>query len=242
MEDSNIVTDEKKNIIDKKKIVALAFQGENFSSKFLICWTNTLSHLWQTGNYEFLIACGDNQSLMHSRLRTLGLNNEIHKPFNNSKFDYWISIDNNMLFSPQQLIDMINSLEEHPVVSGLFKLDDGISYNAIKDLDNQYFSKNGSFKFLQQDDLDKWKKEMETKYIPVDYVGLSFIGARYDVLHKLEYPFFNGENLIIKKEDDTEYNIVTSEDYNFCKKIKEAGFQIMLNIDIRLGNLVKLVI
>ena len=66
----------------EKKIVALAFQGEQFSSKFLLCWTNTLSVLWQSGNYEFLIACGDNNSLIHSRMRTLGLNNEIHKPFN----------------------------------------------------------------------------------------------------------------------------------------------------------------
>ena len=87
------------NNISTKKIIALAFQGENFSSKFLLCWTNTLSYLWQSGNYEFLIASGDNSSIFHSRLRTLGLNNEIQKPFNGSKFDYWITIDKNMLFT-----------------------------------------------------------------------------------------------------------------------------------------------
>ena len=57
----------------EKKIIALAFQGEKFSSKFLLCWTNTLTVLWQTGKYEFLVACGDNPSIYHSRLRTLVL-------------------------------------------------------------------------------------------------------------------------------------------------------------------------
>ena len=62
----------------EKKIIALAFQGEKFSSKFLLCWTNTLTVLWQTGKYEFLVACGDNPSIYHSRLRTLGLLSLIH--------------------------------------------------------------------------------------------------------------------------------------------------------------------
>tara|TARA_Y100000389_G_scaffold191479_1_gene217721 strand:- start:3381 stop:4118 length:738 start_codon:yes stop_codon:yes gene_type:complete len=238
-EDKILTVDEKEK---KKYIIALAFQGEQFSSKFLLCWTNTLSFLWQSGDYEFLIACGDNSSIFHSRLRTLGLNNEIHTPFNNNKFDYWISIDNNMLFSPQHIIDLINSLEEHHVVSGLYKADDAINYNAIKNIDNNDFIKNGSFKYLVQDELDMWKKDMESKYIPVDYVGLSFFGARSEVLQKLEYPFFNGDNIILKKEDGTNYNIVPSEDYNFCKNIKDAGYQIMLNTDLRLGNAVKLVV
>ena len=76
-------TENKEQQVNKeKKVIALAFQGQKFSSKFLLCWTNTLSFLWQSGNYEFLIANGDNASIFHSRLRTLGLNNQVHKQKN----------------------------------------------------------------------------------------------------------------------------------------------------------------
>lgn len=214
----------------EKKVIALAFQGQKFSSKFLLCWTNTLSFLWQSGNYEFLIANGDNASIFHSRLRTLGLNNQVHKPFNGAKYDYWITIDNNILFTPQQLLDMIKSLDEHDVVSGLYKSEDAVNFFAIKELDNDYFKENGSYKYLTQEDLDNWKKEMDTKYVPVDFVGLSFFGAKSNVFEKLNYPYFDGENIVMDK-----YNVVPSEDYNLCKNIKKAGYTIMLNTDIRLG-------
>ena len=226
----------------EKKIIALAFQGEKFSSKFLLCWTNTLTVLWQTGKYEFLVACGDNPSIYHSRLRTLGLNNEIHQPFNNNKFDYWITIDYNMLFTPQQLIDLIESLEEHPVVSGLYKSDDAVNFFAVKTLDNDYYSKNGSYKFLTQEDLDNWKSEAGSKYMPIDFTGLSFFALKQEVIQKLKYPYFNGDILTIQKEDKNEYKIVTGEDYNFCKNIRDAGYTIMLNTDLRLGNAVNIVI
>jgi hypothetical protein len=240
--DNNIVNNDEKQETVQKKVIALAFQGEKFSSKFLLCWTNTLTVLWQTGKYEFLVACGDNPSIYHSRLRTLGLNNEIHKPFNGNKFDYWITIDYNMLFTPQQLIELIESLEEHPVVSGLYKSEDAVNYFAVKTLDNDYYSKNGSYKFVTQEDLDNWKKETESKYMAIEFTGLSFFGAKYEVIEKLKYPYFNGDILSIKKQDEGEYKIITGEDYNFCKNVKEAGYTIMLNTELRLGNSVNIVI
>ena len=226
----------------EKKVVALSFVGENFSSKFLLCWTNTLSILWQSGEYEFLIATGDNPSLYHSRLRSLGLNNEIIRPFNNTKFDYWVTIDSSILFSPQQVIELIKSLDEHPIVSGLYKTNDGVSYNAVKQLDNDYFATNGHYQYLLQDDVDNWTKEVNAKYMPVEFVGLSFFGMRSDVFEKLEYPFFDGERVVIKKDDTTTYDIVPSEDYNLCKKLLSKDYKIMLNTELRVGNSINFVV
>lgn len=236
--DNNIIPN---NLNNEKKIIALAFQGEYFSSKFLLCWTNTLSVLWQSGNYEFLIASGDNYSIFHSRLRSLGLNNEIQVPFNNNKYDYWITIDKNILFTPQQLIELISSLEEHPVVSGLYKTEDAVNYFAVEKIDLDYFANNGSFKFISQDDIDKWRTEQNTKYIPVEFTGLSFIGLRSEVLKNMDYPYFNGDNIIINN-DTKNLNIVPTEDYNFCKNIINKNYKIMLNIDLRVGNAVNLII
>ena len=80
-----------------------------------------------------------------------------------------------MLFTPQQLIDLIESLEEHPVVSGLYKSEDAVNFFAVKTLDNYYYSKNGSYKFLTQEDVDNWKSEAGSKYMPIDFTGLSFL-------------------------------------------------------------------
>ena len=63
------------------------------------------------------------------------------------------------------------------------------------------------------------------------------------VFDKLEYTYFNGDNLVIQKSDNSgTYNVVPSEDYNFCLKLKNAGYQVMLNTDLRLGNSVNLII
>ena len=78
--------------------------------------------------------------------------------------------------------------------------------------------------------------------MPIDFTGLSFFGVKHEVIQKLKYPYFNGDILTIQKEDKTDYKIVTGEDYNFCKNIRDAGYTIMLNTDLRLGNSVNIVI
>ena len=74
---------------------------------------------------------------------------------------------------------------------------------------------------LTQEEIDNWKKETDSKYLPIEFTNLSFFGLRYEVLEKLKYPYFNGDILTIKKDDTSEYKIVTGEDYNLCKNIRE---------------------
>ena len=52
----------------------------------------------------------------------------------------------------------------------------------------------------------------------------------------------NEEKKLYKKSIGDQYKIVTGEDYNLCKDIREAGFTIMLNTELRLGNSVNIVI
>ena len=48
------------------------------------------------------------------------------------------------------LLMLIASLQEHPVVSGLYKAEDAVNYFAVEKIDLDYFANNGSFKFISQ--------------------------------------------------------------------------------------------
>ena len=63
---------------------------------------------------------------------------------------------------------------------------------------------------------------------------MGFMAVRKDVFDKLKYPFFDSELVTITKEDGTIIRDICSEDVSFCKKITQAGFQIMINTDISL--------
>tara|TARA_B000000477_G_scaffold121431_1_gene124046 strand:+ start:873 stop:1583 length:711 start_codon:yes stop_codon:yes gene_type:complete len=236
------MSDNSENIV--KKIIVLAIPGDNFSSKFLICWTNTLNTLWQTGKYEFIIASGVNDFLPYARMKTLGLNvmNGIfQKPFSGSNFDIWLTINNDILFSPEQIIELIESTEKHPVVSGLYKNEDLINFSAVKNLESSYFVKNGFYEHLTQESIDQWKNETQLKYMPVAYTGLGFFAMRSEVLNRMAYPYFNGDMIEIIEGEKIIRNY-TSEDFNFCQNIKKLGYEIVVNTDIRVGHLKNLVI
>ena len=92
------------------------------------------------------------------------------------------------------------------------------------------------------EEIEAWKKETDFKYFPVVYSGMGFMAVRKDVFDKLKYPFFDSELVTITKDDGTIIRDICSEDVSFCKKITQAGFQIMINTDIRVGHLKSLVI
>jgi hypothetical protein len=158
------------------------------------------------------------------------------KPFDNMDFDVWVTIDSDIIFTPQQIIDLIESTEQHPVVSGMYRMSNLTSYTIVKDWDTEYFAKNGTFKFLTPDDVTKWKTETNLKYLPVHYTGLGFFAITREVLRKMTYPYFNSELQEIITEDGKILRDVCSEDVAFCKNILKLGIPIVINTDIRVGH------
>lgn len=237
----------KKDIIDSdnKKTIIIGINGESFSSKFLISWTNTLSHLWKLNAYNIIISSGSNSYRPFARMQTLGLNvmrGDNQKPFDNLKYDVFVTIDSTMIFTPDQLIDLINSTDNHPVVSGIYRLEDLNNLSAVKDWDVSYYIKNGAYKYLTQETIDEWTSETELKYMPVDYTQLGFFACRSEVIDKMKYPYFDGDIKEFVLEDGKIIRDMASDDVNFCKNIKKAGYNIFVNTAIRVGNVKSLVI
>ena len=222
----------------KKKII-FGLPGDHFSSKFLLSWTATINALWENKKYDIVVSTGVSSFVTFARMQTLGLDvlrGIGQKPFDNMDFDVWITIDSDIIFTPQQLIDLIESTEKHPVVSGMYRMSNLTSYTIVKDWDTEYFAKNGTFKFLTPEDITKWKSETQLKYLPVHYTGLGFFAITKDVLRKMTYPYFHSEMQEIITDDGKILRDICSEDVAFCKNILKLGIPIVINTDIRVGH------
>ena len=225
--------------VPPKKRVVIGLPGDNFSSKFLISWTGALNVLWETQRYDLIISPGVSSFVSFARMQTLGLDvlrGVSQKPFNNIDFDVWVSIDSDIIFTPNQLIDLIESTEIHPVVSGMYRMSNLTNYAIVKDWDTTYFAKNGNFEFLTPEFVEKWKQETGLKFMPVHYAGMGFFAMKRDVLKKMTYPYFNSELQEIITEDGVILRDMCSEDVAFCKNIHKIGVPIVINTDIRVGH------
>jgi hypothetical protein len=230
--------------VPTKKIV-FALPGDNFSSRFLISWTATLSKLWETRKYDIIISPATGSFVPFVRMTTLGLDvlrGQEQKPFDGQPFDVWITIDSDIVFTFEQIEKLIESTDEHPVVAGMYRMSDLVNYAFVKDWDETFFKKNGTFQFIKPEEVAKWKEETEFKYFPVVYSGMGFMAIRKEVFDNIKYPYFDSEVMTITTEDGKVIRDICSEDVSFCKKITQAGYQIMVNTDIRVGHIKPLII
>jgi len=236
---ANDVQSEPASEPQKKKKVIIAIPGDNFSSKFLVSWTSSLNALWESQRYDLIISPGVSSFVTFARMQTLGLDvlrGFQQKPFDNLDFDVWVTIDSDIIFNPQQLVDLIESTEIHPVVSGMYRMSNLTNYAIVKDWDTSYFAKNGAFEFLTPSYVDNWKTETGLKFMPVYYTGLGFFAMKRDVLKRMTYPYFNADLQEIITDDGTILRDLCSEDVAFCKNIHKAGIPIVINTDIRVGH------
>jgi hypothetical protein len=230
---------------NKKKKIIIALPGDSFSSKFLISWTSTLNTLWESGKYDIVISPGINSYVTFARMQTLGLDvlkGISQQPFNDIDFDIWVTIDSDIIFSPQQFITLIESTEINPVVCGMYRMIDLKKYAIVKDWNIEYFKNNGSFEFLTPEIIEQWKEKNTTEFMEVAYSGMGFMAVKKEVLCSLTYPYFQGELIEIKGKNGELIRELASEDVCFCKNIQKAGYKIVINTNLRVGHLKSLVI
>jgi hypothetical protein len=244
----------------KKKRVIIGLPGDRFSQAFLLSWTDTLVALLNTNRYTVVVSPGKSSFVSFARMQTLGLDvlrGKNQKPFNGMEYDVFVSIDSDVVFSPVQLIELIESTEIHPVVSGYYMMANNKNYAVVRDWNKTYFAEHGSFSFLEPKDteadikafaaeLEERKRCVEAKeelkplstprFERVSYVGLGFFACRKEVLDALSYPYFNRELQRVRGKDGVELVDMCSEDVAFCKNVEDVGFDIMLNTRLRVGH------
>ena len=229
-----------------QKQVVLALPGDNFSSAFLMSLLTTMNALLDSNKYKLIISPGVSSYVPFARMQTLGLSvlrGTEQKPFDGQSFDYWITIDSDQVFSPVQIIDLLDSLETHPVVAGCYRMSNLTSYPIIEEWDTEFFKKHGSFEFMGVEKLETWKKQNEGEnFMKVAYAGMGFFGMRKEVLDAMKYPYFDSEKTTVDGDNGNILQDFVSEDVAFCKNISKAGYDIMLKATLRVGHEKKVIL
>lgn len=222
------------------KTVIVGLPGREYSGTFLKNWSQTLIELTRRG-YKIIMMNDYSSFVPFSRMKTLGLDvlrGATQIPFNGKiDYDVWLTIDSDIVFTPEQVIELIEDTEKYPVVSGLYRMVDLQHYAAVKEWNLEYFKKCGSFEFIKVDALDT-----SEKYMKVAYNGMGFFACRKGVIENIKYPYFSYPLIEIETEDGKLLRDMCSEDVAFCKNLKDAGYNVIVNTSLRVGHEKTLVI
>jgi hypothetical protein len=249
---------------EKKKLrVNIGIPGNKFSGNFMTSIIQSVYELWRSGTYDISIIQGHNNFSPHARMNTLGLDvlrGKDQKPFNNKDYDVFVTIDPDVVFTPDQLVLLIESTKNHPVVSGYYKLASGKgdSFSVVKEMSKEYFKNNGTYEYIKESDLEPYikrfqehvknveklkeeSKESEIKpyapeYIQSTLVKLGFFACTKQVLDDMKYPYFNRDLQRMRGKDGIELLDMCTDETAFCKNIEDAGYDIMVNTLIRVGH------
>jgi len=214
--------------------VIIALPGRTFSGGFMLNLLETVQTL-KSKNYTVMIINEYSSYVTYSRMKTLGLDvlrGADQKPFGGKiEYDVWVTVDSDIRFTPEQIIELIEDTNKYPVVSGLYRMEDLKHYACVKKWDVEHYITHGSFEFMKSDE------EIKDKYISVAYNGMGFFACRKGVIEKLKYPYFSYPLVEIDGLRET-----CSEDVSFCKNLTDAGFEITVNTSLRVGHEKTLVI
>tara|TARA_B000000477_G_scaffold122013_1_gene125417 strand:- start:2908 stop:3579 length:672 start_codon:yes stop_codon:yes gene_type:complete len=220
--------------------VVLALPGRTFSGRFVINLMNTIVVLKDRG-YDVIITNEYSSYVPFARMKTLGL--DVLKgvdqvPFGGKlEYDVWLTIDSDIIFKPEQVIELIRDTETHPVVSGMYRMEDLKHFAMVKNWDLEYFKQHGTFRFETEETIIG-----QPKYMPVAYNGMGFFACRKGVIEKLKYPYFSYPLIEIEGKDGVKIRDTCSEDVAFCKNLTDAGMEIIVNTTLRVGHEKTLVI
>jgi hypothetical protein len=227
----------------RKIKVVIGLPGNRFSDSFLICWTQCLAELIRNDEFEIIVSAGYSSFVSFARMKTLGLDvlrGHDQKPFNDSDYDVFLTIDSDIVFNAAQVKEMINGALSHGVVSGMYMMANGKHLAAVREWDENHFVANGSFKFLTPKEVEEWLKDEKRKegdkYMEVSYAGMGFFAATKEVLNTLEYPYFWHPLIEIQGPDGKVYRDQCSEDVAFCRNLQAKGHKIFLHTGLRVGH------
>lgn len=183
--------------------------------------------------YFFNIQAGS--FLPHTRAKCLGasLDRGVHQlPFNNKDITHLLLLDTDILFEPQQILDLINRNVD--IIAGMYPYSTS-AYAKENDKqiiaglwNEEEFKKHHYFPPFTIGEARAKAASTGTGLIEVDWVGLGLAVIKPKVFMDIEYPWFASEIIKIAELTDS-----TSEDVGFCRKVTKAGYKIYLDTKIR---------
>lgn len=212
------------------KRVIIGLPGNTFSQKFLISWTEALPVLFQ--KYKISISVGYSSFVSFARMQTFGyntLNGKDQKPFQGQDYDVFVTLDSDIVFSPEQLIELIEKTDKYDVVSGYYMMANNKNLAVVKEWDTEYYSRAGSFQFLTPSDIP-------SNDFQVSYAGMGFMALTKKAMDSVEYPGFFHELVEFGGPDGRLIRELVSEDVAFCRNLQKKGFSVTVIPSLRVGH------
>jgi hypothetical protein len=213
--------------------VVFCMPGRTYSREFLLAWSDVLMQASSRG-HQIMISQQYSSVVHFARAKCLGgdvLKGPDQKPFQGSvDYDVMMWIDSDIVFKPEDFFALLES--PHDVTAGLYMMEDLQHFAAVKDWNEDYFQKFGTFKFLRPDDLEGAGSESkDSSYLPVAYAGMGWMLIRKGVVESIKYPWFWSDLQTVGDLVD-----MNSEDVAFCRALQAAGHQIHVDTKVRVGH------
>jgi GT2 family glycosyltransferase len=137
--------------------------------------------------------------------------------------DWLLTLDTDMVFTPEDFDTLLASADpvERPIVSGIY---------FVNERPPRAAAANTVGKSIVS--VPDWK---EDELFPVDYCGAGFMLIHRSVLEKV------GENPY-RQDITSPSGALVTEDYAFCERAREAGFQVQVNPQVFLGHIKRFVL
>jgi GT2 family glycosyltransferase len=174
------------------------------------------------GFVKSLIACREYEHLFSYGLYVDDNRNAIWDIMKNRNDDF-LFIDSDMTFTPMDVWKISEHLKDKDIVSGLYYMGD---------------RKPACFRYIlqpRQTDLLLWEQTnilevyYPTDFEEIDACGAGFLGISRRVVKALDKPFTRFINPVSGR--------LYGEDMAFCVKAKEAGFNLWIDPEIKLGHI-----
>lgn len=142
-----------------------------------------------------------------------------------SEYDYFLSLDSDIEFTPDNLIDLYNCAynNDYDLLSGFYKCRGNASRGAAGYWINNIVGHTNFNKMLN------W--EMSGIH-SVDWVAAGFCLIKKEVFEIVEYPWYY--EYFVETVDKV---YIAGEDLGFCKKCRENNIKINVNCDIKVNHL-----
>lgn len=200
--------------------------GRTFSSNFLTSWSNTLIYLMQ--NQISFIYCNFYTPILNYTRNSLirrfpgdykDLNSNSVLPFDNRvKCKKIIFIDDDMVWTPEDIEKLIKS--DKDIIGGFYKMN-------INDPRGVLAASQNNESIYDRDIIGK------TDPIKLTGIGFGLIAIKQDVFNNIEFPWFGTRETINKDTGNVE---IQSDDFYFCEKAIDSGYEIYGDPTIQLGH------
>ena len=211
--------------------IVFLLPGRTFTQGFVKSFDETISSLMQMKALE-IHKSFEYSSDIYACRNTIMTPGELgpypvegKRPFNGKiDYDWLLWIDSDMVFTVQDVMKITSHNVD--VVSGVCPID----YNRVALADIIEDERGVGIQYHTVKSIQSAPRDKDG-LVPVQFAGFAFLAVKRGVFEALEFPWFRTSEIMRGKA-----KVVAGEDFAMCERIREAGFTIYADPDVKIGH------